>query len=153
MFLGLCFLSLISHHLIVILRVYQVVLGVKDPLANAGDARDMGSIPGSGTSVWSLGQGHLSDPWVRKALWSRKWNPLQYSCLEDSMGRGAWWVMVHGVAESDMTEHTCTHLLNKGKIIAIFFLLFNLFPSPPTLTLQATLSARHLKLAFSLFWI
>ena len=46
-----CFLSLISHHLIVILRVYQVVLGVKDPLANAGDARDMGSIPGSGTSV------------------------------------------------------------------------------------------------------
>ena len=51
LFLGLCFLSLISHHLIVILRVYQVVLGVKDPLANAGDARDMGSIPGSGTSV------------------------------------------------------------------------------------------------------
>ena len=32
-------------------------------------------------------------------------NPLQYSCLENSMERGAWWVIVHGVAESDMTEH------------------------------------------------
>ena len=105
---------------------------------------------------------HGFDPWVRdiclipgsgRPSGVGNDNPLQYSCLENSMGRGAWWVMVHGVAESDMTEHTCTHLLNKGKIIAIFFLLFNLFPSPPTLTLQATLSARHLKLAFSLFWI
>ena len=30
-------------------------------------------------------------------------NPLQYSCLENSMDRGAWWAMVHGVTESDMT--------------------------------------------------
>ena len=29
---------------------------------------------------------------------------LQYSCLENSTGRGAWWATVHGVAESDMTE-------------------------------------------------
>ena len=32
-------------------------------------------------------------------------NPLQYSCLEDSMDRGAWQTTVHGVAESDATQH------------------------------------------------
>ena len=51
--------------------------------ANAGDARNEGSIPGSGRSR-GVGNG----------------NPLQYSFLENSMDRGAWWVTVHGVAES-----------------------------------------------------
>ena len=37
--------------------------------------------------------------------WRRKWQPLQYSCLENSMDRGTWWATVHGVAESAMTEH------------------------------------------------
>ena len=32
--------------------------------------------------------------------------PLQYSCLENPMDRGAWWASVHGVAESGMTEVT-----------------------------------------------
>ena len=53
---------------------------VKNPLANTGDP---GSIPGSGGSPG--GGGHD--------------NPLQYSCLENSMDREAWWVIVHGVAK------------------------------------------------------
>ena len=61
----------------------QVVLVVKNPPANAGDVRDMGSIPGSGRSP---GGGHG--------------NPLQYSCLENPMARGAWWAAVYGVAQS-----------------------------------------------------
>ena len=55
----------------------------KNPPANAGD---MGSIPGLGRS---LGEGNG--------------NPLQYSCMGNPMDRGAWWALVHGVAESDMT--------------------------------------------------
>ena len=51
---------------------------VKNPPANAGDVRPVGSIPGSGRS---LGGGHG--------------NPLQYSCLENSMDRGAWRAAVH----------------------------------------------------------
>ena len=61
----------------------QVVLVVKNPPANAGDIRDAGLIPGLGRSP---GGGHD--------------NPLQYSCLENSMDRGAWQAAVHGVAKS-----------------------------------------------------
>ena len=58
---------------------------VKTLPANAGDARDMGSIPGSERSP-----GEGSD------------NPLQYSCLENSMEREAWWATVHGVAKGQI---------------------------------------------------
>ena len=62
---------------------------VKNPPTNAGDATDVGSIPGSGRSPEG-GNG----------------NPLQYSCLENSMDNGAWWATVHGVATSqNTTEH------------------------------------------------
>ena len=50
----------------------------KEPACNAGDARDIGSIPGSGRSP---GAGHG--------------NPLKYSCLENPMDRGAWEATVH----------------------------------------------------------
>ena len=56
---------------------------VKNQPANAGDARDMGSIPESGKSP-AVGNG----------------NPLQSSCLENSMDRGAWWATVHGLEQS-----------------------------------------------------
>ena len=40
------------------------------------------------------------DPWVRKIPWRREWQPLLYSCLENSMDRGVWNATVHGLAES-----------------------------------------------------
>ena len=55
----------------------------KESARNAGD---LGSIPGLGR-VPGEGNG----------------NPLQYSCLENPMDRGAWWATVHGVTESDTT--------------------------------------------------
>ena len=56
---------------------------VKKLPANAGDARDRGSVPRWGKSP---GEGNG--------------NPLQYSCLENPMDRGAWWATVHRVTES-----------------------------------------------------
>ena len=50
--------------------------------ASAFNAGDLGSIPGSGSSP---GEGNGS--------------PLQYSCLKNSMDRGAWWATVHGIAK------------------------------------------------------
>ena len=64
-------------------RASQVVLMVKNQPANAGDLRDVSLIPGSERSP---GGGHG--------------NPLQYSCLENPMDRGAWWATVHGVTTS-----------------------------------------------------
>ena len=47
------------------------------------------------------------DPWVRKILWRRKWQPLQYSCLGYPMDKGAWWSTIHGIEkESNTTEAT-----------------------------------------------
>ena len=60
---------------------------VKNLSASAGDLRDLGSFPGLGRS---LGEGHG--------------NPLQYSCLENLMDRGAWQATVLGVPELDTTN-------------------------------------------------
>ena len=60
---------------------------VKNLPANAGDTRDMGLSPGAGRPPRG-GNG----------------NPLQYSCLENSMDRGAWRAIVRGVAKSTYTQ-------------------------------------------------
>ena len=57
--------------------------GGSDSKESAYNAGDLGSIPGSGRSPGE-GNGY----------------PLQYSCLENPMDRGAWWAIVHGVTKS-----------------------------------------------------
>ena len=61
----------------------SVALVVKNPLANAGDIRDAGSVPGSGRSPGG---------WYG--------NPLQYSCLENCMDRGVHKATVHRLTKS-----------------------------------------------------
>ena len=67
---------------------------VKNLPANAGDKRDLGLILGLGRFP-EVGNG----------------NPFQYSCLENSMDRGAWWATVHVAAKNQtwLSEHTHTH--------------------------------------------
>ena len=79
----------------------QVALVVKNPLAKSGDLRDTGLIPGLGRS----GEEHG--------------NSVQYSCLENSMDRGAWWAVVHSIAKSRtrlkrLSTHACTRALEEG---------------------------------------
>ena len=58
--------------------------GGSEVKVSASDAGDLGSIPGSGRSP---GEGNG--------------NPLQYSCLENSLDRGTLWAIVHGVAKNE----------------------------------------------------
>ena len=60
----------------------HIALLVKSLPVNVGNIRDVDLIP-----------------WVGKIPWMRTWQPLQYSCLENPMDRGAWQAVVHGVAE------------------------------------------------------
>ena len=68
-----------------ILRGFPGGLEVKNLPADAVDVGDVGLIPGSGRSP---GEGHDS--------------PLQYSCLENPMDRGAWWATVYRVTKSQI---------------------------------------------------
>ena len=64
------------------------------PGANAEDARDMGLIPRGGRSP-GVGNG----------------NPIQYSCLENCMDRGAWWAIVHWLKKSQKQLSTHAHTI------------------------------------------
>ena len=66
-----------------VIRASRMALAIKNLAANYRDIRDTSLIPWSGRSP---GRGHD--------------NPLQYSCLENPMDRGAWWATVHRVTKS-----------------------------------------------------
>ena len=84
-----------------------MLLVVKSLPANAGDVRDLGSIPGSGRS---LGEGHS--------------NSLQYSCLESPIDRGAQQATVHSVAQSwTWLKWLSTHAVNKCLYLVQFSLV------------------------------
>ena len=94
--------------LLYIITISQVAPVVKNPPANAGDIRGMGLIPGLGRS-----------PGVRNGT------PLQYSCLENSMGRGARWAIAYGVAKNWTQLSTYLDVTNYVvNIIIIFFQMF-----------------------------
>ena len=75
--------------------------GGSDGEASVYNAGDLGLIPGSGRSS---GEGNG--------------NPLQYSCLENPMDGGDWWVIIHRVAESDTTEQLHFHFFKKMTVAA-----------------------------------
>ena len=83
---------------------YQGIVGipsgsvVKNPPANAVDAGDTGSIPGSGRCP---GRGNS--------------NPLQYSCQKNSTDKEAWWAIAHGVSESQIRLGTHAHTSGTSK--------------------------------------
>ena len=72
-----------------------VTLAVKDPPANAGDVRTMDTVPGSGRSS-GVGNG----------------NPFQYSCLENSMGRGAGRLQLMGWQKVGH-DYVCPHIIGE----------------------------------------
>ena len=84
-------------------QAFRLVLVIKNPSANAGDARDASSIPGLGRSP---GEG--------------TGNPFRYSCLENPVDRDAWWATVHRVTKcliqlNQPSTHT-PFLFSKGRI-------------------------------------
>ena len=77
----------------------------KEPTCNAGDARDAGLIPG-----------------LERSPRGGSGNPFQYSCLENSMDRGAWWATVHGVTKSQRglsthVSHLSHQVMSRGTSI------------------------------------
>ena len=74
---------------------------IKDTLASAGD---------TGDRVWICGS--------ERFFGEGNGNPLQYSCLENSMDRGAWWAIVHRVImrQTQLSMHAC-HAWNYKHVI------------------------------------
>ena len=115
-----------------------MVLVVKNSPANAGDIRDPSLIPGLG-----------------RCPKGEHGNPLQYSCLENPMDRGAWWSILHRVAKSQtqlkqLSKHTCcipeTNIMLYVKYILIVKkILKNIIP---IIESKTTYSYNHFKSIF-----
>ena len=110
----------------------------QNPTANAEDIRDAGLIPGSG-----------------RFPGGEHGNPLQYSCLENPMDRGAWWAIVHRVTKSwAWLKRHCTHVhvhTHTYNILCVFVAQLCLTlcdskdRSPPGSSVHGILQARTLK--------
>ena len=102
----------VSEHLLPFSCIRRLVVGfmshpddpsdtvVKNPSASAGDTRDMDSIPDREDSP-GVGNG----------------NPLQYSCLENPMDRGAWRATVHGITRDWMQLSVCVPAHARSRMI------------------------------------
>ena len=106
------FLIFISFNQFILLWILMPNLmdfpGGSDGKASAYNARDLGLIPGSGISS---GEGNG--------------NPVQYSCLENPMDGGAWYLTVHGVAKSQtlLSDFTSLHILTTDEYTTLTVLL------------------------------
>ena len=80
-------------------------LSSKESVSNSGAAGDVGSIPG-----------------LERSPWEGNGNPLQYSCLENSVDGGAWWATVHKVTQSrTQLKQLSTYSMHKPSCYALYF--------------------------------
>ena len=109
--------------------------GGSEVKASASNAGDLGSIPGSGRSP---GEGNG--------------NPLQYSCLENPMDRGAWEATVHGVAKSQtrLSDFTTINFC-LSTIVSYFLLILFHFPSAKSSHLQMLVNLLQYLLVLFIF--
>ena len=103
----------------------------KEPTYDAGDTGDMGSIPGS-----------------ERFPGGRHGKPLQYSCLENPMDRGAWQSTIHRVTKSEtwlkrLSTHTHTHTHT-----SILIIIYSDFPSVLQLNLLQKKIVRYFHILF-----
>ena len=90
----------------------------------------LGGFPGGSvvknlpTNAGGTGDADLT-PWVGKIPWRRKWQPLQYSCLENPMDRGPWWDEFYGVKKNWAFQFVNT----SNFIFPVFFHMFSLVVS------------------------